>query len=126
MRRIPACVLLLAVALLARPAWAADEAKAPKTGGNFEVEVHKDIPYVEGKDVDERQKLDLYLPKGAKDYPTLFFIHGGGWRGGSRSGFGRKGIGRKSTRRVFALDFGHTERFPRPTRSRYRCFVSLG
>jgi acetyl esterase/lipase len=92
MRRIPACVLLLAVVLLARPAWAADEAKAPKTGGNYEVEVHKDIAYVEGKDVDERQKLDLYLPKGAKDYPTLFFIHGGGWRGGSRSGgFGRIG-----------------------------------
>src|SRR6516162_9074382 len=91
MRRIPACVLLLAVVLLARPAWTADEAKAPKTGGNFEVEVHKNIPYVEGKDVDERQKLDLYVPKGAKDYPTLFFIHGGGWKAGSRSGFDRIG-----------------------------------
>src|SRR6516225_8931060 len=91
MRRIPAPVLLLAAVLLARTAWAADEAKAPKTGGNYEVEVHKDIPYVEGKDVHERQKLDLYLPKGAKDYPTLFFIHGGGWTAGSRSGFGRIG-----------------------------------
>lgn len=91
MRRIPACVLLLAAGLLARPARAADEAKAPKTGGNFEVEVHKDIPYVEGKDVDERQKLNLYLPKGAKGYPTLFFIHGGGWTAGSRSGFDRIG-----------------------------------
>jgi acetyl esterase/lipase len=89
MRRIPACVPLLAAVLLARPAWAAEDAKAPKTGGNFEVEVRKDIPYVEGKDADERQKLDLYLPKGAKDYPTLFFIHGGGWTGGSRSGFDR-------------------------------------
>jgi acetyl esterase/lipase len=77
MRCIPACVLL-AAALLARPAWAAKEARAPKTGGTFEIEIHKDIAYVEGKDVDERQKLDLYLPKGAKDYPTLFFIHGGG------------------------------------------------
>ena len=56
----------------------ADEVKAVKTGGNFEVEVHKDIPYVEGKDADERQKLDLYVPKGHKDYPVLFFIHGGG------------------------------------------------
>ncbi len=77
--------LVLVTPLL--PTWAADEAKAPKTGGNFEVEVHKDIPYIEGKDVDERQKLDLYLPKGTKDYPILFFIHGGGWTGGSRSGF---------------------------------------
>ena len=91
MRHMPACVLLLAAVLLARPAGAADEAKAPKTGGSFEVEVHKDIPYVEGKDADERQKLDLYLPKGAKDYPTLFFIHGGAWTQGSRSGFDRIG-----------------------------------
>jgi acetyl esterase/lipase len=91
MRRIPACALLLAAVLLARPAWAADEAKVPKTGGNFEVEVHKDIPYVEGKDGDERQKLDLYVPKGAKDFPTLFFIHGGAWRLGSRSGVDRVG-----------------------------------
>jgi acetyl esterase/lipase len=82
-------VLLLAVVLLAWPAWAAEDAKGPKTGGNFEVEVHKDIPYLEGQDVDERQKLDLYLPMGAKDFPTLFFIHGGGWTGGSRSGFDR-------------------------------------
>jgi arylformamidase len=91
MRRIRVCVLLLAVVLLGRPAWAADEARAAKTGGNFEVDVHKDIPYVEGKDVDDRQKLDLYLPKGTTDYPVLFFIHGGGWTGGSRSGFDKIG-----------------------------------
>ena len=99
MRRIPVCVLLLAVPL-AGPAWA-EEARAPKTGGNYEVEVRKDIPYVEGKDVDERQKLDLYLPKGAKDYPTLFFIHGGGWTAGSRSGFDR--IGRTFARNGVAF-----------------------
>jgi acetyl esterase/lipase len=91
MRRVPAWLLLFAFAVLARPAQTAEEAKVAKTGGSFEVEVHKDIPYIEGKEVDERQKLDLYLPKGAKDYPTLFFIHGGGWTKGSRSGFERIG-----------------------------------
>jgi acetyl esterase/lipase len=94
-------VLLLAAVLLARPAPAADEAKAPKTGGNYEVDVHKDIPYVEGKDADERQKLDLYLPKLTKDYPTLFFIHGGGWTRGSRSSFAR--IGRTFARNGVAF-----------------------
>jgi hypothetical protein len=41
MRRIPAFLLLLAAVV---PAWtvqAADEVKAPKTAGNFEVEVRK-------------------------------------------------------------------------------------
>jgi arylformamidase len=88
MRRIPAFVLLFASVLL-RPTWAVEEAKVSKTGGHFEVEVHKDIPYMQSKDADERQKLDLYVPKGAKNYPTLFFIHGGGWTRGSRSGFAR-------------------------------------
>jgi acetyl esterase/lipase len=101
MKRIPVCVLLFAAVLLARPVPAADDTKAPKTGGNYEVEVHKDIAYVEGKDADERQKLDLYLPKGIKDYPTLFFIHGGGWTRGSRSGFDR--IGRTFARNGVAF-----------------------
>jgi acetyl esterase/lipase len=86
MSRFPACMLLLAVVPLVR----ADEPKAAKTGGSYEVEVRKDIPYIE-KDADERQKLDLYLPKGAKDFPTLFFVHGGGWTGGSRGGFEKIG-----------------------------------
>src|SRR5437763_587132 len=88
MRHLLTYMLLLAAVL---PARAAGEAKTAKTGGNFDVEVQKDIPYVEGKDADERQKLDLYVPKGQKDYPTLFFIHGGGWTAGSRSGFERIG-----------------------------------
>jgi acetyl esterase/lipase len=101
MRRIPVCVLLLALMLLARPARTVAQAQAPKTGGNFEVEVHKNIPYIDSKDGDERQKLDLYLPKGAKNYPTLFFIHGGAWKAGSRSGFER--IGRTFARNGVAF-----------------------
>ena len=69
MRRIPACALLLAVVLLARPAWAAEEAKASKTGGSFEVEVHKDIPYVEGKDADERPEARPVPAQGGQGLP---------------------------------------------------------
>lgn len=61
----------------------------------------KDIPYYVGKDADpERNKLDLYLPKGRRDFPVLFWIHGGGLRKGDRKDtqplgetFAKEGIG---------------------------------
>jgi acetyl esterase/lipase len=93
-------LLTLALAgLLVVPVRAADESKKP--AATFEVEVVQDVAYNEDKDADkERHVLDLYLPKGAKDYPVLFFIHGGGWRNGSKKGsgahgkaFARQGIG---------------------------------
>jgi acetyl esterase/lipase len=50
-----------------------------KPAGGFEVEVVKDVPYVEGKDADPvRHRLDLYRPKGKTHYPVLVFVHGGG------------------------------------------------
>src|SRR5262245_28397132 len=46
----------------------------------YEVETTRNVPYVEGPDADPiRHKLDLHLPKGAKNFPVLFFVHGGGW-----------------------------------------------
>jgi acetyl esterase/lipase len=43
----------------------------------------KDIPYTSGKDADpEKNKLDLYLPKGRPGFPVLFWIHGGALRKG--------------------------------------------
>lgn len=49
----------------------------------IEVEVVRDIAYVAGS-ADDRQKLDLYLPKGKKDYPIVLFLHGGGFSKGDR------------------------------------------
>lgn len=44
--------------------------------------VHRDIVYAE---VDgELLKLDLFVPPGAKSPPLVVWIHGGGWRAGSR------------------------------------------
>jgi arylformamidase len=45
-------------------------------------ESKKDIPYVEKGH--ERQVLDVYWPKGAKDAPVVFWIHGGGWQAGDK------------------------------------------
>jgi arylformamidase len=33
----------------------------------------------------ERQVLDVYAPKGAKNLPVVFWIHGGGWQAGDKS-----------------------------------------
>ncbi|MGE7472017.1 alpha/beta hydrolase [Bosea sp. NPDC003192] len=48
-----------------------------KTSG---VKVSHDIPYGSH----ERNKLDVFVPEGAKDLPVLVFIHGGGMRIGDK------------------------------------------
>jgi arylformamidase len=48
-----------------------------------DVQIHRDLPYAEP--ADERQKLDVYAPQGAKDLPVVFWIHGGGWQTGDKS-----------------------------------------
>ena len=55
----------------------------------FEVETIRDIAYYDGKDADNvRHKLDLYIPKGQKDFPVLFFVHGGAWKHGDKNSYG--------------------------------------
>jgi acetyl esterase/lipase len=95
-----AVLLALGLAgLAAGPGWAEDkkEAKAPEPQA---VEVITGVAYNTGEGAHERHKLDLYLPKGKKGYPVVFFIHGGGWtRGDKRSAaavgksFAKNGIG---------------------------------
>src|SRR5690348_9168719 len=70
----------------------ADEPKKPaKVEKRYEVEVVKDLAYNDAKDADEKQKLDLYLPKGRKDFPVLFFVHGGTWKSGDRKQYNKLG-----------------------------------
>lgn len=45
-------------------------------------DVRRDIPYADKPD--GRQVLDVYSPKGAKDLPVVFWIHGGGWQTGDK------------------------------------------
>src|SRR5262249_54396104 len=92
---------LLCGSLLSPSAWAADTKATVKSGGHFDVDVVKDIPYYTGADAHAaKNKLDLYLPQGHKDFPILFFIHGGPWQRGDKSRyvklgdrFARNGIG---------------------------------
>lgn len=85
------------IKLPVNPAKKQDEPATPqvapvKIGGSFEVKSVKGIAYYDGKDVDpKKHKLDLYLPKGHKNFPVLFFIHGGGWTTGDRWQYGLVG-----------------------------------
>ena len=57
------------------------------------VELLSNISYTDGNPADEaKHKLDLYLPKGRKDFPVMMFVHGGSWRSGDRSLYRALGI----------------------------------
>jgi len=82
---------LLVGVLAQAPAGAAEGEKKPAEG--FSMTVVLDVPYVKGEGAHERHKLDLYLPqdRSSTPFPVFFFIHGGGWRNGSKDGFFRHG-----------------------------------
>ncbi|HEV3028282.1 MAG TPA: alpha/beta hydrolase, partial [Planctomycetota bacterium] len=46
-------------------------------------DVKRDLPYA--TPALERQVLDVYAPKDAKNLPVVFWIHGGGWQSGDKS-----------------------------------------
>lgn len=50
------------------------------------VETFRDITYSEGRPADlHKHQLDLYLPKDARHFPVLVFVHGGFWSTGDRA-----------------------------------------
>ncbi|MEM8954902.1 MAG: alpha/beta hydrolase fold domain-containing protein [Verrucomicrobiota bacterium] len=55
-----------------------------------DVRILNDLPYANNDN--PRQSLDLYLPKkpATDSLPLLVFIHGGGWRAGSKDGAARR------------------------------------
>ena len=67
----------------------------------FEVEKHLNLVYHSAKDADPvKHKLDLYVPKGVKDFPVMMFVHGGSWKSGNKDlypalgeTFAKQGIG---------------------------------
>jgi acetyl esterase/lipase len=62
------------------------EGAASKT---FPVKLVRDISYYDGPGADPvNHKLDLFLPKDDKDFPVVFFVHGGAWQRGSKNFLG--------------------------------------
>src|SRR5947209_2062372 len=74
-------VLSLSVLMLAATAtWAQpkESPKGPKLPDGATVD--RDVAYGSH----ERQKLDVYMPKGDGPFPCLLWVHGGAWEGGSK------------------------------------------
>ena len=64
-----------------------------------EIEQELDIPYHDGSSF---QKLDVFSPKGARNRPVVFFVHGGGWMIGDKDMFGLyRGVGRFFARKGY-------------------------
>lgn len=58
-------------------------------GKSFAVETIRDVAYYTGDDAHKtKHKLDLFLPKDCKDFPVIFFVHGGAWRHGDKNFLG--------------------------------------
>lgn len=80
---------LAGIILVAGTVRAAEKADAKPPVALCEVQTVLDIPYYQGKDADPiKHKLDLFLPKDRKDFPVLFFVHGGSWRHGDKGFLG--------------------------------------
>ena len=60
-------------------------AAAAADSARYEVVKHRNLVYNPAKDADkDKHKLDLYVPKGAKDFPVMMFVHGGAWKSGNK------------------------------------------
>ena len=87
--------LVLAGVLAASAGWSAGTAAEQAVEARNGIRAEKDIPYVAGGDA--AQRLDLYLPEqpAEKPLPLVVWIHGGGWKGGSKAGCPAQGMVRK-------------------------------
>lgn len=77
---------------------------------------HRDIAY---DSQHASQKLDVYLTEADKPSPVLVYIHGGGWRGGSKSrvpGWLLNGVSKKQFS-VVSVEYRFTNVAPHPAQT---------
>lgn len=56
---------------------------------NAEQQTFRNIAYYHGPDFNStRHVLDIHVPKRQKDFPVIFFVHGGGWVQGNKDHLG--------------------------------------
>lgn len=92
-RYLPARFLLpaflVAATALAVPGGLRAQETTSASGKTYEVETLRNLTYFEGDGSDKvRHKLDLFVPKGTKDFPVVMFVHGGAWRHGDKDFLG--------------------------------------
>jgi acetyl esterase/lipase len=75
-----AIIATIIIAFISLGAFAQERGQTEAARASEGVIVHRDLSYVAGGH--ERQKLDLYLPKGEKKLPLIIWVHGGAWLGG--------------------------------------------
>lgn len=78
----PLSLLALYVATVPAFAQTKEVAKGPKLPAG--VTADRDVAY----GTHERQKLDVYVPRGDGPFPLILWVHGGGWEGGSKDSGG--------------------------------------
>ncbi|MGF1578971.1 MAG: alpha/beta hydrolase [Gemmataceae bacterium] len=70
-------IVALLLVMTASATRGAEPALSPKVIPN--------VSYFEGSGADKvRHKLDIYVPAGVKNFPVVFFVHGGAWRIGDK------------------------------------------
>jgi len=79
-------MILVGLITFASIMYAAGNARAQqRTGPSRDIRFLQDVSYNSAPDADPKYHVsDLYLPADKKNFPMLFFIHGGGWRAGDK------------------------------------------
>lgn len=76
-----------------------------------EPKIQRDVPYADSKN--PKQLLDIYEPTEAGKHPIVFWIHGGGWQGGTKAEVAEKP--RAFTEKGFVLISADYRLYPETT-----------